>query len=265
MRRFREYNYKRMEHDEIDAHANSAVWEIEMSNTGNAPSAKDQLRLYALQTAITDILDEQKLEQRADGKERTCPDRVDGSDLTRRAAEHLKHIYADVRGDKEGCDETTGRGPKCDIDFKAGRDGGATGLICGDCGSKVEIMPEGLLLEDGTEVCPDCNGEVKEKNPAIACTQQQCRSRGKMTCRQCCVQSFKANHYYQYAYQPKGSVSHEWKECTVEQWTDKKKGATSRRPLPIKKNAVAMKPIGEPTGGKDANWEKAEGAKGERE
>ena len=153
------YNYSRLEHDELDAHDNSGIWEIEMSNTGNAPSAKDQLRLYALQTAITDILDEQKLEQRADGKERTCPDRVDGSDLTRRAAEHLRHIYADVRGDKEGCDETTGRGPKCDIDFKAGRDGGATGLICGDCGSKVEIMPEGLLLEDGTEVCSNCNGE----------------------------------------------------------------------------------------------------------
>ena len=42
-----------------------------------------------------------------------------------------------------------------------------------------------------------------------------------------------------------------WKGCTVEQWTDKKKGVTSRRPLPIKKDAVAMKPIGEantPTG-----------------
>ena len=246
MRRFRAYNYEEWEHGELDAHVNSEVWEIEMSNTGNAPSAKDQLRLYALQTAITDILDEQKLGQRADGKERTCPDRVDGSDLTRRAAEHLKHIYADVRGDAEGCNETTGRGPKCDINFEAGRDKGATGLICGDCGSTVEIMPKGLLPGDGTEVCPDCDRSVHEKNQMIACTQQHCRSKGKMTCRQCCVQSFKTNHYYQYAYQPKGSVLHEWRGYTVEQWARSEKGAASRRRSSEKmsKNAVVMRPIG---------------------
>ena len=57
-RRFRMYNYSNWAYDELDAHDNSGIWEIEMSNTGNAPSAKDQLRLYALQTAITDILDE---------------------------------------------------------------------------------------------------------------------------------------------------------------------------------------------------------------
>ena len=176
-----------------------------------------------------------------DGKERTCPDRVDRIDLTKRAAEHLKHIYAEVRGDKEGCDETTGRGPKCDINFNARRDKGATGLICGDCGSAVEIMPKGLMLDDGAEVCPECNEGVNEmRNQVIACTQQQCRSKGKVTCRQCCVQSFQEQHYYQHAYQPKGSSCMEWLGCTVEQWPDRKKGASSRRP----KNTVLMTPIG---------------------
>ena len=225
-RRYGMYNFSSWTHDEIDGHHNSGMWELEMSNTGNAPSAKDQLRLYALQTAITDILDEQNHEQRADGRERTCPDQVDGNDLASRAAEHLRHIYADVRGDKEGCNKMTGRGPKCDVYFKAKRDGGATGLICGDCGSKVEIMPEGLRVAD-KQVCSNCNEEVNEENPAIACTQQQCRSREWKTCRQCCVQSFNANHYYQDAYQPKGSVPLKWKGYTVEQWPNRKKKATS--------------------------------------
>ena len=244
-RRFRAYNYKEWEHGELDARDNSEVWEIEMSNTGNAPSAKDQLRLYALQTAIMDILDEQNLGQLTEnGRERTCPDRVDGSDLTRRAVEHLKHIYADVRGDAEGCNETTGRGPKCDINFVATRDEGATGLICGDCGSTAEIIHR-LLPGDGTEVCPDCDRSVQEDNQMIACTQQHCRSRGKMTCRQCCVQSFNTNHYYQYAYQPKGSTLHEWQGCTVEQWARSEKGAASRRrsSVQMSKNAVVMRPI----------------------
>ena len=244
MRRFRAYNYEKWEHGKLDAWDNSKVWEIEMSNTGNAPSAKDQLRLYALQTAMMDILDEQKLGQLTEnGRERTCPDRVDGSDLTSRAVEHLKHIYADVRGDAEGCDETTGRGPKCDVNFVVTRDEGATGLICGDCGSTAERIHR-LLPEDGTEVCPDCDRSVHEKNQMIACTQQHCRSRGKRKCRQCCVQSFQTNHYYRYAYQPKGSTLHEWRGCTVEQWEKSGKGTASRRKPPVQVlKEVAMRPI----------------------
>ena len=167
-----------------------------MSNTGNAPSAKDQLRLHALQTALADMLVKKSgIEVWIDGKECTCPGRVGRDNLTKRATEHLRHIHADVRGDKEGCDEKTGRGPKCDIHFKAKRDKGAMGPICGDCGSVAEMV-------SGTERCPECDTEASATNPVIACTQQQCRSKGKVACRQCCVQLFQERHYHQHAYQP---------------------------------------------------------------
>ena len=76
-------------------------------------------RLHALQTALTDM-----------GENDTCPSRVRVDKLLETTKKHLKHIYAELRGDAEGCTRLKDRGPKCDILFDSKRDTGTTGLIC---------------------------------------------------------------------------------------------------------------------------------------
>ena len=146
---------------------------MELSKTGNAASAKELLRLHALQTALTDM-----------GENDTRPSRVRADQLLETTKEHLKHIYAEVRGDAEGCARLKGRGPKCDILFDNKRDTGTMGLICGDCGSGTEGC--GSTPDSGK--CPRCHAKVNTTtNRMITCTQQQCRSKGNAACRKCCV------------------------------------------------------------------------------
>ena len=179
-----------------------------MSKTGNAASAKELLQVHALSTALTDI---------GGGK---CPGRVKAALLIKTTKKHLKGIYAEVRGDAEGCNLLKGRGPKCDILYDSERDQGVEGLICGDCGSKTE---ECKAVPD-PEKCPKCDSKVDATtNQTFTCTQQQCRSKGKTACRKCCIHSFETEHYYQHAYQPGGFEPMEWRGFTVDEWQSKQK------------------------------------------
>ena len=202
---FKEYNYKSWAYEEQrTTQQNSGVWEVTMSKTGNAASTRELLRVPALQTALLDI-----------GEDGGCPDRVRADQLIETTEEHLRHIYAEVRGDAEGCTRLEGRGPKCDIRFDSAWEKGTVGLICGDCGSKTE---ECKPAPDSSK-CPKCHAKVNAAtNQMITCTQQQCRSRGKTACRKCCVRSFENEHYYQHTYQPKGFEPLKWRKLTIDQW-----------------------------------------------
>ena len=92
-----------------------------MSKTGNAASISELLQVHTLQTTLIDI-----------GKDGECTDRVRADRFIKTTKKHLRHIYAEVREDAEGCTLLEGRGPKCDIPFDSKRDKGTVGLICGD-------------------------------------------------------------------------------------------------------------------------------------
>ena len=217
---FKEYNYENWAYEEQrTTQQNSGVWEVEMSKTGNAASTRELLRLHALQTALIDI-----------GKDGMCPDLVRADELVKTTEKHLKHIYAEVRGDAEGCTRLEGRGPKCDILFDSKRDRGTVGLICGDCGSEAE---ECKSAPDSGK-CPKCHAKVNATaNQMVTCNQQQCRSRGKAACRKCCVYSFENEHYYQYMYQPKGFEPLKWQGLTVDQWRDTQNKEKKAPPHPV--------------------------------
>ena len=185
---------------------NSGVWEVEISKTGNAASAKELLQVHALSIALNEI---------GNGE---CPSRVKAAVLIRTTKKHLKGIYAEVRGDGEGCNLLRGRGPKCDILYDSERDQGVEGLICGDCGSKTEECE----AAPDPDKCSKCGSRVDATtNQTVTCTQQQCRSKGKTACRTCCVHSFETNHYHQHAYQPKGFEPVKWQGLTVSEWQNK--------------------------------------------
>ena len=146
------------------------------------------------------------------------PSRRRGSE--KRNGETPETYIAEVRGDVELSGKAGGRGPKCDINFSMKRDTGTMGLICGDCSSQTE-----RCQNVHTEACSRCNrsvdADIAEVNPMIRCTQQKCRSKELIVCRDCCVRTFNDRHYYQFAYQPEGFVPLEWQGFTVEQWKER--------------------------------------------
>ena len=110
----KEYNYKNWAYEEQrTTQRNSGVWEVIMPRMSNAASTRELLRLHALQTALIDI-----------GKDGGCPDRVRADELVKTTEKRLKHTYAEVHGDAEGCTRLEGRGLKCDILFDSRLDGG---------------------------------------------------------------------------------------------------------------------------------------------